>query len=394
MLGATPGTAVRIMALGDSISTCCHFCAVLPGILPANARYLAEPAKPYSGYIRRLWHLLDNATNGGGAHQVSRQRSQRSLVSEIPAISPSLYFEFVGRVKGCMINRSTEMRVPSDWAERSEGYYGYTTERLLREIVVGAMEAGDPDIVLLHIGTNDLIALTAPAGRRVENAINNILGILKRIAEAPRASGTPRFVILARIIPVRFGVIGGDRLHRKYAGKDYRVPQFNGELDRLFGANTTTTSSPTNLPFFFTPTMTVRQLMERRGQQAFSNSHEPVPTFVRLVDFFSGFSVAADLHGDGLHPNEEGEMKIARRFLEGVRWVVRNLTGVEFSFAAAAEPPASGSRRRPSVRQANEERADAGVEVIPWWGPAACLTILVWGGLGVWRFCARPSRSP
>jgi lysophospholipase L1-like esterase len=273
----------RIMPLGDSISICCNYCAVPAGVLVRKE--LHEPPTPWDGYIRKLWLRL-------------KAEEQRQASIPVPP-SHRFAFSYVGRVVTCMVNRSETMRVADDWEIRYEGYYGYTTGRVLGEIVAPALQANDPDIVLLMLGTNDLIQ--AKAGNRmgrVIGAIHNLKLLLEVLLTTPRSDpevqGRSRHVLIGKIPPIWFGQI---KAVPPSGRKPHRVAALNREIEKL-----------------------VASLVDAQRER-YVQLHGRADGFlatVRTVDMFSNFSVTQDLHGDGLHPNALGEDKMSARWYNGL----------------------------------------------------------------------------
>lgn len=274
---------VDIMPLGDSLSICCHACQVSPQILPAAYRHRAEPLAPWEGYIRKLYKVL-----------------QRHVYTELQKHGLRAFrFRYVGRVKTCMKNASTDMRVPTnDWDVAYEGHYGYTTKRLLHEVVMPALQTNNPDIVILIIGTNDLIA--APQSTRgggsarrvtlsnIEQILRILLDGMNHVGESPVKTSFRRHVIVAQIPPIHFSVIGGDRLSKQFAKKGHRTAILNAG---------------------------VADLVTRLVAEQQTNDHV---RRLHLVDLNTNFSVIDHLHGDGLHPNDAGEQLIAERVFNGI----------------------------------------------------------------------------
>ena len=347
------GGPLRIMPLGDSITTCCHYCSVLPAVLTPSFRHCTEPPTSYSGYVRRLWHRLHNHCTVGGALR-----------------SGHCQFRYVGRRTECILNRSKTLRVPRDWDVHMEGYYGYTTQRLLEEVVRPAMAAGRPHVVLLHIGTNDLIqaptAAGAPKGRRSTAAAQHVREILHVITNPPskchrsllQAEDSacwepPVAVLLAKIIPIDFARInavarwaGGTRRLRSFYWKHQH---FNDLLTQIASEWNATTKSPTRLI---------------------------------LVDPTVSFNMTADLHGDGLHPNSLGEAKIASAFFGPlIRLLQQDRAALEF----VAEPKQTNMKPSPDTAAEQEDQANGSTTIEGALLLAFCFAILLF--LIVRRFC-------
>ncbi|HMP74158.1 MAG TPA: SGNH/GDSL hydrolase family protein [Kiritimatiellia bacterium] len=136
-----------------------------------------------------------------------------------------------------------------------EGHWGWQVDEVLAELPHWLTLYPAPDIALIHLGSNDLFR-----GRRVPDILADfeaMIGVLRQ--------RNPSMVLLvAQLIPA--------------SGMEAQVAAFNEALVRLEGLSTE--ASP-----------------------------------VVMVDQFSGFDVRRMTY-DGVHPNREGEERIAGRWLE------------------------------------------------------------------------------
>jgi acyl-CoA thioesterase I len=114
---AQTSAPVRIMPLGDSITT--HI-------------------PPYNSYRRPLWHMLNNA---------------------------GYSIDFVGSRRADDYNR---LPPNPDFDLEFEGHPGWRVDNILGSIRTWA-DAYDPDIVLVHLGTNDLIQ-----GQSVDTTVSEL----------------------------------------------------------------------------------------------------------------------------------------------------------------------------------------------------------------------------
>ena len=137
-----------------------------------------------------------------------------------------------------------------------EGYWGWTSGQVVPQ-VLGWAQAAQPDVVTLHLGTNDLAALIP---------INQVIGNISQIILNLRSVNPNVTVLLAQIIPTSQIFASG------------QIPAFNAQVLAL--AQTMSTSS----------------------------------SAIIAVDHFTGFSVAADTW-DGIHPNESGGERMAANWL-------------------------------------------------------------------------------
>eukprot|EP00759_Apiculatamorpha_spiralis_P013123 PhF_6_TR19932/c0_g1_i1/m.28999 len=257
----TKVNSLKVMPFGDSITTCCHECQVQPEVVaPPFRRYLVERLKPWNGYVNTLWHMIHQHDN-----------------------TSNMQVHFVGRVKECMRNSSKVNRVPRTWDLQYEGYYGQTIKQL-QGYLPGALEL-NPDVILLHAGTNDLID-PKRHGNRPLIAMKHLKYLVDTMLKHPSV----QHVFVAQIIPF---IIWSRRVQR--------TRDFSYHLHH--------------------PIMTA---MER--EVALYNQHI-VRTFsakgyegkVTVVDMNSGFNVTTYLHGDGLHPNEKGEIHLAMRWYQAIQ---------------------------------------------------------------------------
>ncbi|SMB81370.1 lipolytic protein G-D-S-L family [Hymenobacter roseosalivarius DSM 11622] len=203
---------VTIMPLGDSIT---------------------QGNRTYPSYRRPLWRTLQH-----GQYEVN----------------------FVG---SRMLNKGG-LAPHLDFDLDHQGQWGWTTAMLLPEIRQWSLDH-QPDMVLLHAGTNDCF------GPQPVEAIRDNLG---RIIDQLRG-GNPRVkVLLAQLIPSA----------PPFAELNAKITALNALLPALARAKTTDQSP------------------------------------VVIVDQNTGFSREAgvDLH-DGLHPNDQGQAKMAARWYQALQ---------------------------------------------------------------------------
>jgi lysophospholipase L1-like esterase len=179
--------------------------------------------------------------------------------------------------------------VPSNFDLDHEGHHGWTANQMV-PFVAGWATSAVPDVVLMHLGTNDLLT-----GLPVFTIISDLQQIITDLRQ-----GNPNVtVLLAQIIPSTAPNLLGT------------IPLLNMQIPGLAAAMTT-------------PTSTV------------------VP-----VDQWSGFNPVLETY-DGLHPHALGNRKIASRWLTALgphlgglhlsisqnlgagSAVIRNLGGVPF----------------------------------------------------------------
>ena len=208
-VAVSPG-AVRIMPLGDSIT---------------------QGERGHPSYRRSLWFKLKTA-----GYEV----------------------DFVGGLKAQHSGGGRK-----DFDRDHEGHWGWPVEGVL-DHGHKWFEANIPDIVLLHMGTNDLLA-----DQDAEGTVEEIAGVLVLL----RRQNPKTTILLSTLIPLESQI-----LHQRIAG-------FNDLLKRA-----------------------VPGLQREQSR-------------VILVDQFEGFSVTSDLY-DGIHPNEAGAEKIAHKWFAALEEVL------------------------------------------------------------------------
>jgi acyl-CoA thioesterase I len=197
---------LRLMPLGDSIT---------------------EATDGRASYRYWLWHLLRQ-----GGYPV----------------------EFVGSQVG--VYQGTP-KYP-DFDPHHEGHWGWRADAVLARLEQWARTA-QPDVVLCHLGTNDLLH-----GESVPSTVAEV----GQIVEALRRANPRVTILLAQLIPA-------------HSGQD-TLQAFNRALPAL-ATEKTSSASP-----------------------------------VLVVDQWSGFDIHRDTY-DGLHPNEAGEKKMAQQWYNTLR---------------------------------------------------------------------------
>ncbi len=203
---------IKVLPLGDSITD----------------SILGNPS-----YRRPLWHQLNTA--GYNVDFVGRPNYRHTTVP------PELL----------------------DYDIDHEGHSGFEADQIENSISawLGGFTA---DVVLLHIGTNDLDR--GPGrGELVGDTINETLTEIDGIIQKLRAQNSTIVVILAKIIPMRH----------------YDTAIFNDEIDAFVSARTTV----------FSP--------------------------IVVVDQYTGFDAIADTY-DNYHPNAGGETKMADKWFQAL----------------------------------------------------------------------------
>jgi lysophospholipase L1-like esterase len=147
-----------------------------------------------------------------------------------------------------------------------EGYWGWRTDEIAG-VAPAAAAAAQPDVVLMHLGTND-IGQQGAAG--VANADANLRTIIGQL----RAAVPDVVVLIARVIPIGPG--------SSYFANAAQVPPLHAVIDDV-ATDLTTPLSP-----------------------------------VIVVDPSAGFDLGSMMQGDGLHPNPAGEAFIAEAWREAL----------------------------------------------------------------------------
>ena len=201
---SSSNATVRIMPLGDSIT---------------------QSVSPYNSYRYYLWHLL---------------------------LDKGYRTDFVGSLHGVGGGPPAN----PDFDMDHEGHAGWRADEILANIQMWATQAA-PDVVLLHIGTNDLCQRQSVAS--TVNDIGHIIDVLRKV--------NPRIeILLAQLI-------GQARLD------DCGIPALNAQLPGLA-----------------------------------ANKNQPESPIV-LVDQFTGFDPITMTY-DGEHPNDIGDLRMADRWFE------------------------------------------------------------------------------
>lgn len=166
--------------------------------------------------------------------------------------------DFVGSSRENMGGTSPQ----SDFDQDHEGHWGWRVDQILDHIDVWA-SISQPDIVLIHLGTNDIIH---------NQSSESTIAELRKLIETLRGINPRIKMLIAQLIP---------------CGKRAKIQQLNKLIVKL-AKDTNTQESP-----------------------------------VIAVDHFSDFNAKAgkDTY-DGCHPNESGEKKMAERWFNALKNVL------------------------------------------------------------------------
>ncbi|MCA9903033.1 MAG: hypothetical protein KC547_04175 [Anaerolineae bacterium] len=193
---------------------------------------VTQGSSAWNSYRRPLWQLLQ--FNGESVNFVGSQNGNLNFTPPPDTVPPP----------------------NPDFDLDHEGHWGFTSAQILAQLPTWA--AVRPEIVLLHLGTND-VTTGVPVATTIDN--------LGQIIDTLRGARSNVIILLAQIIP--------------NAGFD--VTPLNAAIATL-ASQKNTTQSP-----------------------------------VILVDQFTGFDATAgvDTH-DGTHPNDAGEIKMASRWFDAL----------------------------------------------------------------------------
>ncbi len=213
-----------------------------------------------------LVHILplgDSITQGDRNHRSYRYNLWIKL------IDAGISFDFVGSL-------ASNYRGNPEWPQykgRSfdpdhEGHWGWRADQILygtsgekRGRLSIWLDTYTPDIVLMHLGTNDIAHF-----QDLDETANE----LKQIIESLRADNPNVIILLSTLIPI----------HNEYLNK--HIKKFNAKIKAL-GKKMNTSISP-----------------------------------IIVVDQYSEFDIRLDSY-DGIHPNKQGEEKMAETWFQSVQ---------------------------------------------------------------------------
>ena len=177
-------------------------------------------------------------------------------------------FTFVGTqsVKGNAGRTHWERYKHLAFPPANEGHSGWRADQVLHGLEKPKNEPGlstwlktyQPDVVLIHLGTNDMYQKQTPESTRDE---------IEQIIMKLRANNPAVKIILAKVIPMR---------------SDASISRLNQLL---------------------------AQLANRLDQPG-----SPVVS----ADMYSGFDINTDMQNDKIHPNARGEVKMAKRWFDAL----------------------------------------------------------------------------
>ncbi len=196
----------------------------------------------------RIMPLGDSITQGDSDHDTYRRPLWKSLVAD------GYDVDFVGS-----LNANHRGAPPhSDFDRDHEGHWGWRVDEIL-EWIPGWTEAAEPDVVLIHVGSNDVFQ---------NESIDSTIDELSQLIVGIRESRPEVTLLLAQIIPTRNG------------GTNARIRELNARIAQLASSN------------------------------------------VIVVDQFTGFDPETQTY-DGVHPNADGEIHLSDRWLEALEDVLQ-----------------------------------------------------------------------
>jgi len=155
---------------------------------------------------------------------------------------------------------------PKGFDPQHEGHSGYTVRQLADALPGWLRYYPPPDVVLLHIGTNDLTRTQTTPITAMRQDLGRIITVLRVRNPSVR-------IFVAQIVPA------------KDAAAYRRIAEYN-QMIREVANRYHTTRAP-----------------------------------VTVVDMFTGFDRQADLSSDGVHPSRAGYRKMAGRWYSAIRSV-------------------------------------------------------------------------
>ncbi|HET6675880.1 MAG TPA: SGNH/GDSL hydrolase family protein [Nitrospiraceae bacterium] len=243
---------------------------VLACTLLAGGEAFSAAGVPADRAAVRIMPLGDSVTESGNGHPSYRYFLWQRLTAD------GVRMDFVGS----KLSRPEERLDASGFDGHHEGHSGWRTDQVLARISVWALNAR-PDIVLLHLGHNDLWQGKGPA-----NTLEDLAGILEHLRRVnPRVS-----ILIAQIIPSN------------------------------------------SIPMQMTA-----ELNEGIAELALATSTGSSP--VIAVDHSTGFHVET-MTRDGTHPNDEGERRMADRWYDALRPLLLNGKRMRSTAGARLRPAA------------------------------------------------------
>ncbi|GAA6141122.1 SGNH/GDSL hydrolase family protein [Hydrogenophaga sp. 5NK40-0174] len=200
----------------------------------------------------RIMPLGDSITEGEAGHNSYRRSFFKNLVAA--GCNVDLVGSKTGVSRLGKRNSGSASAPNADFDQNHEGYWDYNTQEVTG-LAASRVAAARPDIVLIHLGSNDIIR-----GQDAGSAASEIGALIDTI----RSANPDVHIVLAKIIP----------------NSKSNVTAFNNALDGVASSR--------------------------------QQSRSPIV----VVNQAAGYSVGDNY--DGVHPNPLGETKIANKFSNAV----------------------------------------------------------------------------
>lgn len=249
---------------------------LLAAIVLLSLPIIARPARAQvtAGAVVRIMPFGDSITSSVGVDWPSGPQASYRYWLDHDLHNNLLPFEFMGT----RIDNYDGAPKYLDFDRHNDGWSGFTTgyfldgihdtdmNTILSSDRYGTTEPNVPDIVLLHLGTNDVYQ-----GIATNTSKEN----LSKIIDEFRLANPNVVILLAKIIPC-------DPTHALGPNCN-NIPTFNNMIPTLASAKTKTQSP------------------------------------VIVVDQYTGFDATAGTDTyDGVHPNQSGEIKMANKWLAAI----------------------------------------------------------------------------
>ncbi|MEV6032144.1 cellulose binding domain-containing protein [Nonomuraea sp. NPDC052116] len=182
----------------------------------------------------------------------------------------------------------------------NEGHGGYLATNIANQSQLpGWLSATKPDIVVMHLGTNDVWSNIAPA---------TILSAFTTLVNQMRASNPNMKILVAKIIPMNPSTC---------ADCGQRAVNFNNAIP-AWAAATTTQQSP-----------------------------------ITVVDQWTGFSTSTDTY-DGVHPNSTGDQKMSDKWYPPLVNALSGITPTSTPTVTPTPTPTPGGGCTATYKNANQ----------------------------------------
>lgn len=274
--------------------------AALVAVLAAVSFAVARPAQSATAPVR-IMPLGDSITASPGCW--------RAILWHDLQTNGYTNVDFVGSVQGNGCNYGYS------YDGDDEGHAGYLAANIANQNQLpGWLSAAHPDVVLMHLGTNDVWS---------HLPTNTILAAYTTLVGQMRASNPRMKILIAQILPMNPS--GCPTCAAAVQALDQAIPGW--------AAGLTTTQSQ-----------------------------------ITVVDQYTGFNDATDTIGDGVHPNDTGFQKMAARWYPPLAHV---LDGINPQPSPSATPSSSVSAS-PSPSPSSSASASPSPSASPSTGGAGC----------------------